>query len=58
LLLGAGSYHDETLIIAAFYAEAESSFMLVQERQKQAIELVHAVEIIPCFAQFRFAPLY
>jgi hypothetical protein len=58
LLLGAGSYHDETLITPAFYAEAESSFILVQKQRKQSIELVHAVEITPCFAQFRFAPLY
>ncbi len=57
-LLGAGSYDDETLITPVFYAEAESSFMLVQKPRKQAVELVHAVEITPCFAQFRFAPLY
>ena len=58
LLLGAGSYHDETLLTPAFYAEAESSFILVQKQRKQPIELVHAVEITPCFGQFRFAPLY
>jgi hypothetical protein len=57
-VLGAGSYHDETLITPAFYAEPESTFRLVQKARKQAVELVHAVEITPCFAQFRFAPLY
>ena len=58
LVLGAGSYHDETLITPSFYAEAESSFVLFRKKRKQPIELVHAVEITPSFSQFRFAPLY
>lgn len=58
LLLGTGSFEQETLITPAFYAEAESRFTLVQGQRKAPIQLVHAVEITPCFAQFRFAPLF